>query len=65
MIKRTKIKPDPLPEHFLSLEQAAEFWDEHDSADYEEYMREVVCEVKIERRIFISPDEDSARQGKR
>jgi hypothetical protein len=65
MIKRAKIKPAPLPEHFVSPEQAAEFWDEHDSADYEEYMRNALCEVKIERRIFISPDEDFSQQVKR
>jgi hypothetical protein len=64
MIKRARIKPEPLPEHFLSLEQAAEFWDKHDSADYEEYMRDVYCEVKIGQRIFISPDEDLAQQVK-
>lgn len=30
---------DPLPEHFNSLEEAAEFWDTHDSADYDEYFK--------------------------
>ena len=63
-MKKAKKTIDPLPEHFASLEEAAEFWDKHDSADYEEYMREVVCEVKIERRIFISPD-DLAQQVNR
>jgi hypothetical protein len=50
---------EPLPEHFASLEEAAEFWDMHDSADYEEYMRDVECEVDIKRRQFlISLDSD-------
>ncbi len=41
---------DPLPEHFRSLDEAGEFWDTHDSADYEEHMRDVECEVDIHRR---------------
>jgi hypothetical protein len=64
MIKKVKKKPDPLPENFVSLEEACEFWDKHDSADYEEYMFEVVCEVKIERRIFISSGEDLTQRVK-
>jgi hypothetical protein len=27
-----------LPEHFGSLEEAAEFWDTHDSGNYEKYI---------------------------
>lgn len=65
MIKKVKKKTDPLPERFISLKEAAEFWDKHDSADYEEYMCEVVCEVKIARRIFILSEEDLAQQVKR
>ena len=44
---------DPLPEHFKSLEEAAEFWDEHDSADYEDLMSDVDCEVDIERKTYL------------
>ena len=44
---------DPLPERFDSLEEAAEFWDTHDSADYEEYMRDVECEFDIKRRTYL------------
>lgn len=46
---RTK-KRDPLPEHFNSLEEAGEFWDTHDSADYEEYMIPVHFEVELKPR---------------
>jgi glycosyltransferase involved in cell wall biosynthesis len=42
-----KKRRSPLPEHFDSLEQAAEFWDTHDSADYEEFMSDVEFEVDI------------------
>jgi len=46
-------KQTTLPDHFESLEQAAEFWDAHDSADYEEQMTEVECEVKIGKKTFL------------
>jgi hypothetical protein len=35
---KSKKKIDPLPDHFNSLEEAGEFWDTHDTTDYEEYM---------------------------
>jgi glycosyltransferase involved in cell wall biosynthesis len=40
---KTKVKSRrvPVPEHFGSVEEAAEFWDTHDSADYEDYMKDV------------------------
>lgn len=50
---RTENQRDPLPEHFESLEAAAEFWDTHDSGDYEEYMKDVECDVEIKRRTFL------------
>ena len=54
---------DPLPEHFRSLEEAAEFWDTHDSADYEEYMRDVEFDVDIKRRTYlVSLDGDLYRK---
>jgi hypothetical protein len=43
----------PLPEHFDSLEQAAEFWDAHDSADCEEQMTDVEVEVDIKKRTYL------------
>lgn len=56
---KVKRRPDPLPEHFRNLDEAAEFWDTHDSADYEEHMREVECEVDIQRRVhLVSLDTD-------
>jgi hypothetical protein len=54
---------DPLPEHFDSVEEAAEFWDTHDSADYEEYMRDVECNVEIKQRTYlVSLDGDLYRK---
>jgi hypothetical protein len=49
---KAKKQPDPLPEHFSSLEEAAEFWDTHDSGDYEEYFEDVECEVEIKHRVY-------------
>ena len=40
---------DPLPEHFETLEEAAAFWDTHDSGDYEEYFSDVECKFDIEK----------------
>lgn len=48
--KRSAKKRDPLPEHFDSLEEAAEFWDTHDSADYDEYFVDVDFEVNLKKR---------------
>jgi len=42
-----------LPERFISIEEAAEFWDTHDSADYEEFMRDVDCKINIKRRTYL------------
>jgi len=47
--KATK-RRDPLPEHFSSLEEAGEFWDTHDSGDYEEYFEDVECVFDIQKR---------------
>jgi len=45
--KSRKGKIDPLPEHFDSLEEAAEFWDTHSTADYEEHMKEAHFDVGL------------------
>jgi stress-induced morphogen len=43
---------DPLPDEFRSEEEAAEFWDKHSLADYEEFLEPVNFEVTIKRRHF-------------
>jgi len=50
---KTTEKRDPLPEHFSSLEEAAEFWDTHDSGDYEEYFEDVECKFDIKKRTHL------------
>ena len=56
---KEKKQRDPLPEHFSTLEEAAKFWDMHDSGDYEEYFKDVECEVDIKRRVYeVTVDSD-------
>lgn len=51
---RNKTRRDPIPKHFESIEQAAEFWDSHDLADYWDLTREAHFEVDIQRRVFLT-----------
>lgn len=48
---------DTIPESFASIEEAAEFWDSHSTADYDDLMRDVHFDVDIQRRIFLVPIE--------
>ena len=50
---------DPIPESFASIEEAAEFWDSHSTADYDDLMRDVHFDVDIQRRTFLVPIEGS------
>lgn len=36
-----KKRVDPIPEEFASYEEAAEFWDTHDTTDYQDAFRTV------------------------
>ncbi len=49
---KTGPAPDPLPEDFGSEDEAAEFWDSHSLADYEESLEPVDVEVDLKRRHF-------------
>lgn len=46
---------DILPEEFDSISEAVSFWENHDSADYEDMMEEVEFEVDIKRHIYWVP----------
>ncbi len=53
---------DPLPDEFRSYQEAADFWDKHSIADYEEFLEPVEFDVDIQRRHFeIEVDEESFR----
>lgn len=52
---RTINKRDPLPETFGSISDAATFWDDHDSTDYEDMMEDVEFEVDVKRHVYLVP----------
>lgn len=43
---------DSLPEEFASYEEAAEFWDTHDTTDYLESFETVGVEAELKRRRY-------------
>ncbi len=47
-----KREVDPIPEKFHSYEEAAEFWDTHDTTDYLEAFRTVETTTDLRRRRF-------------
>ncbi|MCA9433941.1 MAG: hypothetical protein KC940_25690 [Candidatus Omnitrophica bacterium] len=52
--------PDPIPEEFPTEEAAAEFWDTHSVAGYEESLEPVDFEADIQTRHHeIEVDEES------
>lgn len=53
MDENNRIK-DPIPDNFATLDEAAEFWDSHDFADYLDETQEVEFEVRIPRRRRVS-----------
>ncbi len=53
---------EPIPEHFSSLKEAAEFWDTHDLADYWYLTEHAEFEVDLRRRYLVSLDPDLAKK---
>ena len=50
---------DPIPDEFASYEEAAEFWDTHDTADYPEEFVTVHIETELRQRHYeVELDED-------
>jgi predicted HicB family RNase H-like nuclease len=43
---------DPLPEEFTSYEEAAKFWDTHDTTDYSDSFETVVVDAELKRRRY-------------
>jgi hypothetical protein len=46
-------KPEKIPEEFKTYDEAAEFWDTHDSTDYLEYLEEVEMNVDIQKKHYL------------
>lgn len=50
---------DPPPDEFASYEEAAEFWDTHDTTDYPDSFEDVPVHAGLKRRRFeVEVDED-------
>jgi hypothetical protein len=53
---------DPIPEEFTSYEEAAEFWDTHDTTDYPDSFETVSVEAEFRRRRYeVEIDEETMR----
>ena len=53
---------DPLPEEFASYEEAAEFWDTHDTTDYVDNFETIAVEAELKRRRYeVEIDEELMR----
>ncbi len=48
-MKKRKKDIDPIPEEFASYEEAAEFWDTHDTTDYPEAFQTVNVQADIRK----------------
>jgi hypothetical protein len=46
-------KPEKIPEEFKTYEEAAEFWDTHDSTDYIDDLEEVEMNVDIQKKHYL------------
>ncbi len=55
--KRKKV--EPIPEEFTSYEEAAEFWDTHDTTDYPDIFQTVDTQTELRKRHYeVEVDED-------
>ena len=62
MNENDKHKRDSVPEQFSSYEEAAAFWDTHDTTDYLDLMTPVEAEARLDQRhLEVEIDEDFAQ----
>jgi len=58
MRKKNK-QNDPIPNEFSTYEEAADFWDNHDTTDYPESFTDVKVQTEFRKRCYeIEVDED-------
>ena len=63
---RRRKQIDPIPEEFASYEEAAEFWDTHNTTDYPDAFRTVEVTSELRRRHYeIEIDADVIRKLRR
>jgi hypothetical protein len=46
-------KPEKIPEEFKTYEEAADFWDTHDSTDYLNQLEEIEIDVDIQKKHYL------------
>lgn len=51
-MEKNKIKRDPLPASFKTVDEFVKFWDTHDTEDYPEAWREIPITVNIKTRRY-------------
>jgi hypothetical protein len=54
-MRKSSKKREPIPRHFKTITEAADFWDNHDLTDYWDHTREAKFEVDIQRRVYLTP----------
>ncbi len=58
-MKDKKRPVEPIPNEFASCEEAAEFWDTHDTTDYPEAFQTMDVEAELRKRHYeVEIDED-------
>ena len=58
-MKNKRKKFEPIPEEFTSYEEAAKFWDTHDTTDYPDVFKTVDVEAEFRKRHYeIEVEED-------
>ena len=50
---KNKVKHDPIPAKFKTIEDAAEFWDTHSIADYWDLTRPAHFKVNLKQRRYL------------
>ena len=53
-MRGSKVKRKPIPKSFAGIDEAANFWDEHDLSDYLDFTKAVDFDVNIQRRVFLT-----------
>ncbi len=62
-MKARKKHVDPIPEEFASYEEAAEFWDTHDTTDYPDNFRTIDTVTVFKGRYYEIEIEDDVAQA--
>ena len=47
---KPKMKRDPIPQDFRTIEELWEFWDDHSTADYPEFLEPVRASIRLKKR---------------